>query len=157
MLLTTKSSYGIRALIDLAIMYDRQVPISIKNISREEGISRVYLEQILNRLKKQGFVKSVRGPKGGYMLAKDPSGVSVYEVVMALEGSVAPGKCISGKGKIKVCERAGRCASKDVWNEVAKQIKKTLEGFSLRSLARRTLQIDPHKLEKVQDYEKSIS
>lgn len=143
MLLTTRSSYGIRALIHLAIAYgQKQQPVSVRRISKEEGLSGIYLEQIFSRLKGQGIVKSVRGPKGGYVLARDPSRVSVYEVVMALEGNVSPGKCARNR---TTCRRVGKCASKEVWDEVTRQITGTLERFNLRDLAGRTLEIDPNK------------
>lgn len=157
MKLTTRSSYGVRALVNLAIMYDDGFPVSIKYLSKEEAISSVYLEQIFNLLKKQGIVKSVRGPKGGYTLAKDPCQISVYEVVIALEGRVSPARCFSDKKEMTVCKRAGRCASKEVWDEVARHIKGALENFSLKDLAKRALQIDPEKREKVTVYEKSLS
>lgn len=157
MKLTTKSSYGVRALIDLAVRYDKGEPVSTGRISREEGISNIYLEQIFNCLKKHGLVKSIRGPKGGYILARDPSKINVYEVVTALEGSVSLGRCVSGKGKEYVCKRASKCASKEVWDETARQIKGTLERFSLRDLADRTLEMNAGKSEKVRLYEKSLS
>ncbi len=143
MLLTTRSSYGVRALIHLAIAYGQtRQPVSVRSISREEGISGVYLEQIFGRLKSHDIVKSVRGPKGGYILVKDPSKVSVYEVVMALEGNISPGKCVGNK---TICRRAGKCASKEVWDEVTRQITVALERFNLKDLAGRTLEIDPDK------------
>jgi Rrf2 family protein len=148
MKLTTRSSYGVRALVNLAIMYDDGHPVSIKYVSRKEGISSIYLEQIFNRLKKQGIVRSIRGPKGGYSLSKDPSQISVYEVVLALEGRVSPARCFSDKKEMTVCKRAGKCASKEVWDEVARHIKDALESFSLKDLAKRTLQIDPENREK---------
>ena len=147
MKLTTRSSYGVRALIDLAVMYGEKKPVSISNIAKEEGISNVFLEQIFNQLKNENIVKSVRGPKGGYVLTKDPSKITVYEVVKTLEGSIFSEKCIDTNGKDKkVCKRSRRCASKEVWDEVARQMKKTLEKFSLKDLADRAIKIDPHKL-----------
>ena len=150
MKLTTKSSYGVRALIYLAIGYDRGGPISIGRVSREEGISNIYLEQIFNRLKNRGLVKSIRGPRGGYILARDPSKLSVYEVVVALEGSVSPARCISRKGKKTICARAGKCASKEVWDEMARQIERTLGRFSLKDLADRAGEINAGRNQKVQ-------
>jgi len=138
-------------------MYDRKRPVPIKDISREEEISGVYLEQIFNRLKNQGLVRSIRGPGGGYALVRDPSDISVYEVVMALEGSVNPVRCVSGKGEKKECGRIATCASKEVWREMARRIKETLGDFSLRDLAGRTLELDPGKARKAQLYEKSLS
>ena len=147
MKLTTKTSYGIRALIDLAIMYNDKKPIAIKNISSREDISSVYLEQIFNKLKNHGIVKSIRGPKGGYMLARDPEKVSVYDAIEALEGGVSSVGCVSGRRNRK-CIRSGKCASKEVWDEVTEQIQKTLGKFSLKYLAKRAVEIDPSNNEK---------
>lgn len=140
MRLTTRSSYGMRALVNMTAAYEAQKPVSLKDISRVEEISCVYLEQIFNRLKKCGVVKSVRGPKGGYMLAKDPSEVSALEVVAAVEDSYSGNKCLCGK---PACERAQRCASKQVWDEVAKDTRKALERFSLRQLAEISRNLGP--------------
>ena len=132
MRLTTRSSYGMRALIDMATSYGAQRPVSLKDISRREEISCVYLEQIFNKLKKCGVVKSVRGPKGGYLLARDPAEVSALEVVAAVEDSYSGSKCLCGK---PACERAHMCASKQMWDEVTREARKALGRFSLKRLA----------------------
>lgn len=142
MRLTTRSSYGIRALINMASAYGQERPLSLKDISKEEEISCVYLEQIFNKLKRSGLVKSVRGPKGGYLLAKDPSEVTVFEVVAAVEDSYAGVKCLCGKD---LCERATRCASKEVWDEVSSGTKNILGKFSLGQLAARARELSPQK------------
>lgn len=142
MRLTTKSSYGVRALVNLAVRYAGGKPISIKDLSRKEGISSVYLEQIFNRLKKGGIVKSVRGPRGGYILEKNPADVSVFDVVVVLEGSAYFGRHASCKGSKDKCARSGQCVSKEVWEEVARQVKSTLERFTLDDLAARAAKTD---------------
>jgi Rrf2 family protein len=142
MRLTTRSSYGIRALISMAAAYGQEKPLSLKDISKEEEISCVYLEQIFNKLKRSGLVKSVRGPKGGYLLSKDPSELTVLEVVTALEDSYAGDRCLCGK---ELCEKASRCASKEVWEEVSVETKKALGRFSLGRLAARSKELAPQK------------
>jgi Rrf2 family protein len=146
MRLTTKSSYGVRALINLAVMHGKKQPVSISSISKEEGISTIYLEQIFNVLKNHGLVKSVRGPKGGYVLAKDPAKVNVYEAIKILEGDISSVRCIPKLGKGKTCARLCNCASKEVWEELTRQIEKTLKGFSLKYLADRAIKINPERL-----------
>ena len=146
MKLTAKTSYGIRALIDLAVVYPQKRPVSIKAVSIEEGISRIYLEQIFNRLKNKGIVRSVRGPMGGYMLARPPKDITVYDAMIALEGGVSSVGCRYGRARGSKCEQACRCASKEVWDEVTKQIQITLERYSLDYLAKRALEKDPGKL-----------
>lgn len=145
MRLTTKSSYGVRALINLAAVYKRKQPVSIRSISKEEGISTIYLEQIFNTLKNRGLVKSIRGPKGGYVLAKDPAKINVYEAIKILEGDVSSVRCAPKSGGGKICARLCNCASKEVWDELTLQIKKTLEDFSFKYLAERAMKINPKK------------
>lgn len=82
---STRSTYGLRALCELAD-HAGQGPLSVAAIARKEQISLSYLEQLLNRLRKQGLVRSVRGPKGGYLLARDAHAISLAEIVQALEG-----------------------------------------------------------------------
>ncbi|MDD4956988.1 MAG: Rrf2 family transcriptional regulator [Candidatus Omnitrophica bacterium] len=142
MLLTTRSAYGVRSLVNLALKYEERMPVSIKEICEAEGLSLVYLEQIFNRLKHCGIVKSRRGPRGGYMLVRAPEDISVYEVVVALEGGIFPGKCVTAKGKKAVCVNAGTCPSKEVWDEVARKIKEALEAYSFRDLADKARKID---------------
>ncbi|MFH1310140.1 MAG: Rrf2 family transcriptional regulator [Candidatus Omnitrophota bacterium] len=143
MKLTSKSVYGVRALINLAVMYGRKRAIPISLISREEGISSLYLEQIFNKLKNYDIIKSVRGPKGGYAFAKDPEKVSVYEVIAILEDNIFPGKCVRGKGNLRTCRKTQSCVSKEVWQELAVKIEETLKGFTFKDLANRAVNIDP--------------
>ena len=143
MLLTTKVSYGIRALITLACSYEKEGALSIKKISGKEEISSVYLEQIFSKLKKKKIITSIRGPKGGYTLTKSPQQVNLLEIVLALDGSVAPGKCVSKKTGKTVCTRAGICPSKEVWDEIEMQIKGTLEKYKLSDLVKRSAILSP--------------
>jgi len=153
MRLTTRSSYGVRALINLALVYDKKIPVSIKEISKEEHISDDFLGQIFNQLKEKKIVKSIRGPKGGYVFTKDPASVSVYDIVDILEGTVSAGRCASKT----LCKRATVCASKEVWDEVDKKIKETLQNFTLNDLAKRAYKKDPAKVKRIKSYEKNIS
>ncbi|MFH1878238.1 MAG: Rrf2 family transcriptional regulator [Candidatus Omnitrophota bacterium] len=143
MWLTSRISYGVRALINLALMYEKNQPVTIKEIAREEGISSLFLEQIFNCLKRKGLVKSVRGPKGGYALVKNPSDINIYQILEALEGRKVSHRCFAHKEKGQVCKRAAVCASREVWDDVDKQVKVTLEGYSLEHLATRTKEISP--------------
>jgi Rrf2 family protein len=135
MRLTTRTSYGIRALINMAMTKDPARPVSLKDIARDEDISCVYLEQIFNRMKRAGVVTSVRGPKGGYVLAKDPSELTVLEVATAVEDKNPSEKCLCGK---VACEKALKCASKRVWEEATDQTNLALSRHSLQQLAQRT-------------------
>jgi len=130
MKLSTKSRYGLRAMVDLALRY-KAGPTTVKGISKRENISTQYLEQILNRLRKNGMVKSIRGPKGGYVLAKSPGMIKIGDVVKILEGDISPVDCTSKK---KVCARIDRCVTKIVWDKLASSIEKTLYSITLSDL-----------------------
>lgn len=88
MKLSTRSTYGMRALVELGLARGRG-PLSAAQIARRQGLSVAYLEQLLHRLKKQGIVTSVRGPKGGYLLAREPEQLPVGEIVRTLDGETA--------------------------------------------------------------------
>ena len=95
MKLSTRSTYSMRALVELGLTAGRG-PLSAAVIAKQQDLSVAYLEQLLHRLKKQGLVLSVRGPKGGYLLAREPEGITVAEIVRVLEGN---GEAPNGHGK----------------------------------------------------------
>jgi len=132
MKLTTKTQYGMRAVVDLAQRY-RNGPVSVSGISEREGIPISYLEQLLNRLKKGGIVKSFRGPRGGYVLAKDPSKIRVYNIVQVLEGNLVPVLCVDGRKKFK-CDRIGKCITKPLWQKLNKSIEGVLKSVTVKDL-----------------------
>jgi Rrf2 family protein len=109
--------------------------VSIKEISQAEGISSVYLEQLLNKLRRENLLKSVRGPAGGYRLSKSASSITVGDIVKTLEGSITPVDCASGKeGWRSVCTKSRTCAAKTVWAKLAKAIDDCLESVTLADL-----------------------
>lgn len=137
MKLSTKSTYGLRAMVNIAMAKNGNA-ISIRDISRKEGISGVYLEQLLNKLRRENLVKSVRGPSGGYVLSKDSAKITVGEIVKTLEGSITPVDCASGReGYKRVCRNKDGCAAKAVWAKLAKAIDDCLESVTLADLCRK--------------------
>jgi len=136
---STRAQYGLRAMLDLAL-HNNGTPILVKDIAQREQISQRYLEHLLLALKKSGLIRSIRGMKGGYVLAQEPGAIRVRAIVEALEGSIAPVDCV---GDRQVCARAGRCASREVWLKIRDQIVKTLDLITLSQLA--ALQQDKQK------------
>ncbi len=117
MRITTTSRYGVRALFDVAYHGGGQ-PTQIKDISRRQKISQRYLEQIFNKLLRAGLLKSRRGPRGGYMLSRDPSEISVRDVVTAAQGPIIPVKCLSeDASKKKYCDIYDNCITRTVWKQ----------------------------------------
>jgi len=124
---STRAGYGLRAAVNLARNYPQQK--SLQEISREEGISLKYLEQLFRALKKSKLVASHKGRGGGYVLAKNPKVIRVREVIEILEGPIVPMECASGK-----CDVKCSCASSIVWTKLQTQIKKTLYSIKLKDL-----------------------
>lgn len=132
--ISTKSTYGIRAMFELALHYGRS-PISVTYISERENISVSYLEQLLTKLRREGLVKSVRGPKGGYILAKKPREITVGDIVRVLDGDITPAHCVvSNFSKNKGCKMIDRCVTKTVWRKLKDVIDGLLDSVSLKDL-----------------------
>ncbi|MBI4654844.1 MAG: RrF2 family transcriptional regulator [Nitrospirae bacterium] len=109
-----------------------QGPITIKEIAERQGVSISYLEQILNKLRKDGLIKSHKGPGGGYVLSKKPDDISVSKILKALEGPVAITQCL-GPGA-KGCNRVERCVTRLLWKSLGEKIERFLETISLNDL-----------------------
>ena len=129
-------------MVDLALHYKRGA-VAVGAISKREDISTHYLEQILNKLRRSNLVKSIRGPRGGYMLAREPAKIKIGQIVEVLEGEILPVDCGAGKGK-KTCQRIDRCVAKLVWLKLNNSIDEVLNSVSLADLMKeaKTLGID---------------
>jgi len=128
---STRSSYGLRAVIDLAKNYGKGA-LSLAEISKREKISQAYLERLAASLKMAKVIKSTRGVKGGYELTRSPSKISVAEVVAALEGSLAPFTCVDGNIKLMCKDEC--CSVRKVWLALKESMEKTLKGMTLQDL-----------------------
>lgn len=131
MKLSTRSRYGVRALVELAIDYEKG-PLQIKTIAEREKISNKYLEQLVAILKTAGLVTSVRGPKGGYILAKPPQEIKLLEVFTLLEGKITTFDCLVDKS---FCTRCGDCLTKKIWLEMQEAIEGVLTSVTLKEMA----------------------
>jgi Rrf2 family protein len=117
-------------MLDLAQHYD-QGPVQIGDVSKREDISVKYLEQLIIPLKKANFIKSVRGPKGGHMLAKPPEEITVGEIVRILEGGINLTNCIENP---EVCDRTSDCLTRGVWEEASKAMYEKLDSVTLSKM-----------------------
>ncbi|HAA59242.1 MAG TPA: transcriptional regulator [Myxococcales bacterium] len=134
MKLSTRAEYGIRALIELAVHYDKQRPLMLQVIAERQNISKKYLEQLFIPLRKAGVVEGVRGPSGGYRLARPPAEIRLDEIVSTLEGSLSVADCLDDGGS---CEKSGSCATQEVWARVTAAIEEVLGSISLEELISR--------------------
>lgn len=130
MKISTKGRYALRLLLDLAV-YDTGEPVSLKDIARRQDISEKYLEQIISVLNKAGYVRSVRGANGGYILRKKPEEVTVGMILRLTEGSLAPVACVTDEGE---CEREQDCVTIYVWRRLNQAINEVVDGITLADL-----------------------
>ena len=130
MKLSTKTRYGARVLIELALKINKGA-VKASKISSSQNISVKYLEQILGTLKHAGFVKSVRGAKGGHMLAKEPDKISLGQVVRLFEGQADLVACVSSPGN---CEMAVDCLVRDAWLDATSVLYDKLDTISIANL-----------------------
>lgn len=134
MRITTTSRYGVRALFDVAY-HGGGLPTQIKDISRRQKISQRYLEQIFNKLLKAGLLKSRRGPRGGYMLAKEPSEISVGDIIKAAQGPIVPVRCLAEEsGKRKDCDILPACITRHVWKETQRLLTDYYNSVTIADL-----------------------
>ncbi|MDY7018853.1 MAG: Rrf2 family transcriptional regulator [Chloroflexota bacterium] len=130
MKLSTKGRYAIRAMLDLALR-SGDSPTLVKDIAERQGISILYLEQLFTRLNNAGLVRSIRGPKGGFVLTKSPSQTRISDILQIMEGSTAPVECVNNA---MICSRASSCVTRKVWMEMKKAIDGVLESTTLQDL-----------------------
>lgn len=132
MKLTTKGRYAVTAMLDLAL-HDGEGPVALSDIATRQGISLSYLEQLFARLRKRGLVKSVRGPGGGYRLAREACDIAVSDVIWAVDELVDATRC----GGRENCQREERCLTHDLWEDLSRQIRDFLNGIDLAQLVER--------------------
>jgi Rrf2 family cysteine metabolism transcriptional repressor len=140
MMFSTKAEYGVRVMVELARRAG-QDPVPLAEIAAHDGLPLAYLEHLVARLRKAGLVDSRRGSRGGYLLARPATEITMAEVVAALEGAIAPIECISeaADGSI-VCSRESSpdhvCPTKLLWTRVRMSIVSTLRETTLADLLR---------------------
>jgi Rrf2 family protein len=133
MKLSTRTRYGTRALLDLALNAGEGL-VLLKDIARRQEVSLPYLEHLITPLIAAGLVKSTRGARGGVLLLKPPSEIKLSEVVQLLEGSIAPVDCVNDP---KVCHRSASCVTRDIWSEMKRAMNGVLESTTLQDLVER--------------------
>lgn len=135
MRITTKGRYGIRAVVALAASQDDR-PLAISRIAKDEGVSPEFLEQIFFRLKKSGLIRSLRGPHGGFLLNRDAAKISVFEILAAVDESVAPAPCTVVETE-RPCPRVDQCPAYPMWQELSDLISGYLTHVTVKDLLER--------------------
>jgi len=135
MKITYKGDYSLKAMLDLAMHYNKGV-LPIQELSKKGDIPNKFLEQILLALKKGGFVGSKRGIDGGYFLARPPEAITVGEVIRFIEGPIEPIAC-AGKKKYEKCRDFPYCVFKDIWSQVYTATSLVVDTITFAELLRR--------------------
>lgn len=133
MKLSSRARYGTRMMLDMAQHYD-EGPVRIGDIAKRQDISVKYLEQLVIPLKKANYVKSVRGPKGGHMLARLPEEITVWEIVKVLEGGINLSDCIENPC---ICNKSSTCLTRGLWEEATKAMYEKLNSVTLSEMIKR--------------------
>lgn len=133
MKLSSRGRYGVRAMLELALHHN-EGPIPLRTVAEQQQISEHYLEQLIASLRKAGLVKSIRGAQGGYLLAKEPSEITVGDIVRVLEGPIAPVECVADCADGDGCQRTEECVTKTVWIKLRDKINEVLDETTLADM-----------------------
>ncbi len=142
MRLTTKGRFAVTAMIDLAL-HQQCGPVSLAAISQRQKISLSYLEQLFGKLRRRNIVESVRGPGGGYHLARPAQGVTVAEVIFAVNEALDATQC-GGKGHCNSQSAQGTCMTHDLWATLSRKMVEYLDSVSLQDLVNQHQQRSSH-------------
>lgn len=141
MKISTKGRYGARAALELALRYGMG-PVMVRELAESQDISERYLEQILNTLRTAELVKSTRGARGGYELTRDPSEITIGEIIRALEGPMDVVPCILECDYGKRAE----CVTCYIWQEVTEAIEKVMDAVTLKDMIERHRKLGQKKV-----------
>lgn len=131
MKISTKGRYALRLMLDLA-MNDKEEPVRVREIAGRQEISDKYLEQIISVLAKAGYVKSIRGPQGGYRLVRAPGSYTVGSILRLTEGNLSPVACL--EDEVNLCSRQEDCMTLPLWEKLDEAIKSVVDHVTLQDL-----------------------
>jgi len=130
MKLSTRTRYGTRALLELAL-HQGESPVFLKDIAARQRISLPYLEHLVTPLIAGGIIRSTKGPRGGITLTRKPEEIKLSEITQLLEGSLAPVECVDHP---EVCDRSGLCVTREIWGKMKGAMDGVLESTTLQDL-----------------------
>lgn len=140
MQLSTKARYAVRALVELAASSNNK-PVKLKDIAQKQDISLKYLEQVMLPLRIGGYVKTLKGSRGGYMLSCIPGEVTLLELIRCVEGSLAPVDCVENP---EICKRNNTCAVRGAWVGLNEAICEELSRTTLGELVTKQLALEDY-------------
>jgi Rrf2 family transcriptional regulator, iron-sulfur cluster assembly transcription factor len=130
--LSTRAHYAVRAVVDLAL-HSTQGPVAIQEIARRQAISSSYLEQLFVKLRRGQLIRSIRGARGGYQLARPADQVHLADIIELVDEPLQPVACLDGQ---KDCDRASRCITQDIWRQLGQHIRAFLTSITVDQLVR---------------------
>ena len=142
MKISTRGRYALRLMIDIG-MNDKDNPVRIKDIAQRQEISEKYLEQIVSVLNKAGYVRSSRGPQGGYRLARAPKDYTVGDILTLIEGSLAPVACLDTP--VHECPREAVCPTLILWKKIDDAVHGVVDSITLEDLLKWQNQLLPEE------------
>ena len=132
MKISTKGRYALRLMLDIA-NNSKEKPVSVKDIAQRQNISDKYLEQIISVLNGAGYVKSIRGPQGGYLLKKKPEEYTVGSILRLTEGTLAPTSCVESDDEFG-CDRMDKCVTVKLWKMINDAIIDVVDNVTLADM-----------------------
>ena len=132
MRMSTRGRYGLRAMIELAMRHGGP-PARLRDIAKCQDIPLAYLRELMTALAANGLVRAVRGPKGGYVLSREPESVTARQIIEPLEGALVLVDCTQDA---TLCDRSDRCAARSLWSKLTEDMRLTLDATSLSELAK---------------------
>src|SRR3972149_421703 len=153
MRLTTKGRFAVTAMLDLA-MHNGQGPVTLAGISRRQGISLSYLEQLFGKLRRHALVDSVRGPGGGYTLARETDAMSVADIIIAVDEPLDATQC----GGKENCLDEQRCMTHDLWSKLNEKMYEYLHSVKLSELvAKQQARLEERRQTVLQDKRQELA
>jgi Rrf2 family transcriptional regulator, cysteine metabolism repressor len=141
MKITFKGDYALKIILDLALLHKGE-QTQMKDIAKRQDIPIKFLEQIVLALKRAGYLRTARGPKGGLALAKAPGRITLGEIVRLIEGPTSPIGCVSTTGYTP-CDFERRCVFKPVWKEIKDRVNEVLDQTTFEDMIERARQLQP--------------
>ena len=140
MRVSTRGRYALRAMVDLALHAARG-PVSRSDIAERQEISAHYIEQLFVKLRKAGLIQTVKGPGGGYTLARSAEDIKAGDVIRAVEGSIALVYCVEPRSR-PPCPRMSRCVTHLLWKKLSKEMANILDSVTLKDLCEQARELE---------------
>jgi len=139
----TQGRYALRAMIDIGLHQDRG-PVLRQDIARRQEISANYVAQIFRKLVSAGLLVGIKGPGGGYKLAKSCEEIRASDILQVIEGPIALVHCVMNEDDEKPCARTVHCATHRMWSRLSRTMEAYLDSVTLKDLMDESVQLDPH-------------